>query len=222
MNRKLINSFIAGGLSISLVFASAQCGKLKEFKSPEAEKFNKEFRYKAIAGIKNIFVEKKHAYSLSQALKFEDSTNKWIFGNDKTDFEIKSQISNVFILNSTAFNDFKKKNIKEPKNIDKKQLAKLEKKAQEAHKKEVKDFDKEFSKAKLVILENIFKIFEEKFNEISKNETKQKAHTKQIKKIDDAVKELKASLKGEGDKASAYEKILTSENWEALLKLIKA
>ncbi|CAL59172.1 hypothetical protein MBOVJF4428_00145 [Mycoplasmopsis agalactiae] len=222
MNRKLVNSFIAGGLSISLVFASAQCGKLNEFKSEDAAKFNKGFRNKAIAKINSIFDKEKHAYSLSQMLKFEDDTNKWIFGNDKVDFEIKSEISNVFILNSESLNEFKKKNIKEPKNIDKKKLAKLEKKAQDEHKKEVKAFDKEFSIVKLVILENIFKIFEQKFNEISKNEAKQKAHAKQIKKLDDAIKELKANLKGEGDKVSAYEKILTSENWGSLLTLIKA
>lgn len=122
MNRKLVNSFIAGGLSISLVFASAQCGKLNEFKSEDAAKFNKGFRNKAIAKINSIFDKEKHAYSLSQMLKFEDDTNKWIFGNDKVDFEIKSEISNVFILNSESLNEFKKKNIKEPKTLIRKNL----------------------------------------------------------------------------------------------------
>lgn len=60
--------------------------------------------------------------------KFEDVINKWIFGNDKVDFEIKFEILNVFILNLEFLNEFKKKNIKEFKNIDKKKFVKLEKK----------------------------------------------------------------------------------------------
>lgn len=60
--------------------------------------------------------------------KFEDGINKWIFGNDKVDFEIKFEILNVFILNLEFLNEFKKKNIKEFKNIDKKKFVKLEKK----------------------------------------------------------------------------------------------
>lgn len=60
--------------------------------------------------------------------KFEDDINKWIFGNDKVDFEIKFEILNVFILNLEFLNEFKKKNIKEFKNIDKKKFVKLEKK----------------------------------------------------------------------------------------------
>lgn len=60
--------------------------------------------------------------------KFEDVINKWIFGNDKVDFEIKFEILNVFILNLEFLNEFKKKNIKEFKIIDKKKFVKLEKK----------------------------------------------------------------------------------------------
>lgn len=60
--------------------------------------------------------------------KFEDVINKWIFGNDKVDFEIKLEILNVFILNLEFLNEFKKKNIKEFKNIDKKKFVKLDKK----------------------------------------------------------------------------------------------
>ncbi|AEI90223.1 hypothetical protein FCM49_01970 [Mycoplasma bovis] len=222
MNRKLLNSFIAGGLSVPLVFASAQCGKLDKYKNEDAKNFNEQVRDKTLSQIKKIF-DKDHPESLKQALKLEDEINKWIFGNDKVDFEIKKELLSVFSANDyKLLQDIKGSDPKAPSHEDTKNLKKDQQEAlNKKYKKELASFVDKF---KLAVLSTEFDIFESKYKEVAQK--KQSSHKKYVEKLEKALKTFKESLnsekvKSEGEKVFAYGDFL-KENWPTLLKLVKS